>query len=422
MNRASTEHLDAGGGQRRRFVLLATLLVVTVWMVGAPLPARAGSTPPAVQTTDGARIIALAQEAMVAHGLRSVIVRVTVDDAEVVTAALGESITGVPATTGMHFRNGAVAIAYIATLLLQFVDDGRIGLDDPIRRWLPELPDADRVTFRMLANMTAGYPDYVQNPRLVADIYADPFRQWTPDELIAIGLSTPRVFAPGTNWDYSHTNYVILGKALERVGGQPMMVLMQERILGPLGLTGTTGSATAAIPAPVLHAFSSERREALGIPSGTRFYEESTYWNPSWTLAEGAIQTTTITDLTTTARAIGEGILLSAASHQEQVAPRLLGFGAPLAGCPNCHRLDERYTYGLGIVRSGSWLLQNPLFAGYGAVAAYLPGRKIAIAVAVTFGEQSFDAQGNVPNYSDDLFRAIGALLAPDDPPPPGRR
>jgi hypothetical protein len=58
---------------------------------------------------------------------------------------------------------------------------------------------------------------------------------------------------------------------------------LQEKVLGPLGLTSTANSFTPDIPQPVLHAFSSERRESLKIPSGTTFYEESTYWNPSWT-------------------------------------------------------------------------------------------------------------------------------------------
>ena len=95
--------------------------------------------------------------------LNAIIVRVLIDGQEVVTAALGESLTGVPATPQMHFRNGAVAISYIATLLLRLVDQNVVTLDDPLTAWLPDLPDADRVTLRMLANMTAGHPDYVPN-------------------------------------------------------------------------------------------------------------------------------------------------------------------------------------------------------------------------------------------------------------------
>jgi CubicO group peptidase (beta-lactamase class C family) len=381
---------------------------------------RRQATPIASAPDDQAEaIVAIARGIMEKQDVKAVILRVTIDGQEVVTQALGESMTGVPATTDMHFRNGAVAFFYVATLLLRLVDQQQVSLDDPLAIWLPDLPDADQVTVRMLANMTAGYPDYVQNPKLSQEIYADPFRQWTPQELIALGLSTPRVFAPGTNWDYSHTDYVILGQALEKITGQPLDVALQEQVLGPMGLRNTVAWSTPQISEPVLHAFSAERREALDIPAGTPFLEESTYWNPSWTFAAGAIQTSDIVDLTTTAVAVGEGTLLSPASHEAQIAPDLLGFGSPLKGCPNCHTLDETYTYGLGVVLTGDWIVQNPLFAGYGAVTGYLPAQKIAVAVATTFGEGAFDDQGNYKYSShSDIFAAIGTSLAPDHPLP----
>jgi CubicO group peptidase (beta-lactamase class C family) len=397
-----------------------TRSVATILLAGC-LFLLAGSA--GAQSTQAEAIVALAREAMEEYDLKAVIVRVTIDGEEVVTEALGESITGVPAATDMHFRSGAVAISYMSTLLLQLVDQGVVGLDDPLSNWLPELPDAEQVTLRMLANMTAGYPDYAQNANFIAALYADPFRQWTPQELITTGLSTPRVFEPGTNWDYSHTNYVILGQALEKITGKPLATLMHDNILVPLGLNNTVSSSTAEIPEPVLHAFSSERRETLGIDPSTRFYEESTYWSPSWTLPQGAIQTTNIYDMTATAVAVGEGTLLSPESHQAQIAHDLLGFGSLLEGCPNCHTLNEGNTYGLGVWLPGSWILQNPLLGGYSAVEAYLPSKKIAIAVATTYGEQSFDEQGNhkYGNASEQIFGAIATYLAPDEAPPRGQ-
>jgi CubicO group peptidase (beta-lactamase class C family) len=376
---------------------------------------RQGTPEESAQDDHAAAIVSLARDALTKNALKAVIVRVTSDGQEVVTAALGESMTGVPATTAMHFRNGAVTYSYLATLLLRLVDQQVVGLDDPLATWLPNVRDADRVTLRMLTNMTAGYPDYVQNPGLDQRLYADPFRQWTNQELIDLGLSTPQVFAPGTNWDYSHTNWIILGEALEKIGGKPLDVLLQEEVLAPMGLRNTANADTAAIPEPVLHAFTSERKQALGIPAGTRFSEECTYWNPSWSLAKGAVQTTDIVDLATTAAAVGEGTILSPASHQEQIAG-MLGFGTPVAGCANCRTLNEQYNYGLGVVLHGKWLLQNPVFAGYGAIGAYLPSKKLAIAVAMTYGEGSFDEQGHYGhNALQVLFEAIGALLAPEE-------
>ena len=403
----------------RRSALKAAAATVAVGRFGGGRAAPATPTASPVAGDPAARVVALAREAMTTAGLKAVIVRVTVDGRDLVTEAFGESMTGIPATTEMHFRNGAVAFSYMATLLLQFVDRKLITLDDPLANWEPDLPDADRITLRMLASMTSGYADYVQDAALISALYVDPFRQWTPQELIAIGVDKPLMFAPGTNWGYSHTNWVIMGQVLEKIGGKPLAELLQTNIFDPLGLQNTTSGSTAAIPEPVLHAFSSERRVALGLAPSVKFLEESTFWNPSWTTAAGAIQTTNIFDMTATAIAIGTGALLSPASHQAQTALTLRGFGKPIAGCPTCFTQDERYTYGLGLVMSGNWQLQNPLFYGYAAVEAYLPAKKLAIATAVTFTEAGFDDQGNYRgNAAQKLFNAMAAALAPDDPVP----
>jgi len=351
--------------------------------------------------------------------LRAVMLHVTSDGEEVVHTAMGESMTGIPASPDMHLRNGAVAITYVAVVLLSLVDDGVVRLDDTIAQWLPDLPDADKVTLRMLANMTAGYPDFVQNADFNARLYADPFQSWTADELIEVSLSTPRVFAPGENWDYSHSGYVILGKALEAKTGEPLAALIKRYVLDPLNLTGTASEQTAWMPEPVLHAFSSERREALGIQANVPFYEESTFWNPSWSLPPGAVQYSTITDMATSFEAIGRGDLLSPESHKELVNQNLLGFGARLEGCPNCHTMDKVYLYQLGIVQTGGWLMQNPLLAGFASVVGYHPGTRSTIAVAATFNAGSFDSRGNYRfgNSAEGIFRRIGELLVPGDPP-----
>ena len=354
---------------------------------------------------------------MKADSLKTVIVRVTVNGKPIVTKALGTSMTGVPATPAMHFRNGAVAISYMSTLLMEYVDKRKISLNDTVARWLPLLPDAGQVTVKMLANMTSGYPDYVTDPAFLAQEQSDPFRAFSASQLLAFAFSRPLSFPPGTNWGYAHTNYVVLGQILEKVGGKPLAVLLRQKVLAPLGLTNTVASQTAAIPSPVLHAFSSERRSELGLSPTTPFYEESTYWNPSWTLAPGSVETSNIYDLTKTAEGIGGGVLLSRSSYQAQTGPNLLGFGSALPGC-SCAQQVNGYNYGLGIVRSGSWLLQNPLFSGYAATEAYLPSKKIAIAVAVTFAAGAFDDQGNYANASDGIFRSIAAYMTPSDAPP----
>lgn len=351
--------------------------------------------------------------------LKAVIVKVTVDGAEIVTAAEGESMTGVPATPDMHFRNGAVAISYVSTLMLQLVDEEKLSLDDKVSTYLPDLPHADEVTVGQLAQMTSGYQDFVLGNDEFAEIaYADPFKAWTTEDQLALAMDKPLWFEPGTNWAYAHTNYVILGLVLEEITGMSLEDALQERVLDPLGLANTTASLTAEIPEPALHAYSSERRSFLKIPEGVPFYEDSTGWNPSWTISQGAIQTSNIDDLLTSAIAVGTGELLSEESYAAMTSTDLRGRTTAIDGCVNCRPLDEFATYGLGLWISGDWLLQNPLFYGYAAVNAYLPSEKIAIAVAVTYEQAAFNSEGQYSNGGDELFRRIGAYLAPDDAPP----
>jgi CubicO group peptidase (beta-lactamase class C family) len=204
---------------------------------------------------------------------------------------------------------------------------------------------------------------------------------------------------------------VILGQILQMVGGKPLATLLHQDVLNPLGLTSTVASETAAIPDPVLHAFSSERKDALGTPAADPFYEESTYWNPAWTTPAGAAETTNIYDMTKTAQGIGSGALLSKSSYQAQTGPNLLGFGHVQSGCA-CVQQTSTYNFGLGIVRTGNWLIETPSYGGYAAAEAYLPSQKIAIAIAITFAPQAFDADGTWTNSSDPIFRSIGAYLA----------
>ncbi|MGB0437916.1 MAG: serine hydrolase domain-containing protein [Mycobacterium sp.] len=399
--------------------LVAVACTPVLMTACAPAAVSTDPPPPGAGSEKAEAVMHIVREAVTQDHLKAVIVRVTIDGREVVTDAVGESMTGVPATPAMHFRNGAVAISYVSTLLLKLAEDGKVGLDDKLSTWLPTVPHADRVTLRQLAQMTSGYVDYVIGNTAMNDaLFADPFRAWTTDELLQYSTPEPLLYEPGTNWNYSHTNYILLGLALEQATGEKMSDLLSDRVLGPLGLTSTVAALTAEIPPPVLHAFTSERRQALGVGASTPFYEESTFWNPSWTMTHGAVQTSNIYDLEATAVGIGSGKLLSPQSYEQMVSTELRGKTRAQPGCSTCMEMTEAYTYGLGVVISGNWLLQNPMFGGYAAVQAYLPDQGIAIAVATTFAPEAFDEQGDYSNAAEKLFREIGAQMAPDDAPP----
>jgi hypothetical protein len=120
-----------------------------------------------------------------------------------------------------------------------------------------------------------------------------------------------------------------------------------------------------------------------------------------------------------TARAINSGRLLSPESYQKFASTELRGKTSAVAGCTACFEQNLGYTYGLGVVISGDWLLQDPLFSGESAVDAYLPSADIAIAVAVTYQPAAFDpTTGCYLNSADQLWREVAAKVIPDNSPP----
>ncbi|MGW2620015.1 serine hydrolase domain-containing protein [Streptomyces sp. NPDC001500] len=382
--------------------LLASTLQTAVAAAGPGHPDRACA---ATRSPDGQarKVLDIVRRAKKELDLKAALVKVTVDGRELVTGAVGESMTDVPATPAMHFRTGSVGIAFMGTVLLQLVEERKVDLDAPVSRWLPDLPHGDEITLRMLGDSTSGLHDYVTDPVFLKKLYADPWQHWTPKELVGISLSHPLWYKPGTNWSYSHANFVLLGRVLEKISGTPLAHLLRQRVLRPLDLRNTRSNDTAEIPQPVLHAYDEER--------GT--YEESTYFNPSWTTAPGAVITQDICDLARSGQGIGSGELLSKSSFRTQLNPGTVGLGHATATCPAsvCLPMTKNFHFGVGVVVKNGWVLQNPSFFGYAAVMAYEPHKRLSIAVSTTVGP---DAPGG--NNSQVITERIAELLDPQHP------
>jgi CubicO group peptidase (beta-lactamase class C family) len=396
----------------RRFARGIAALAASIVLPSFALPSPAAADTPSVAT-----IQQVVRSSMAKNHLKAVIVQVRSNGTDVYTGAFGDSMTGVPATSDMHFRNGALAFTYMSTLLLEFVDQKKVTLETKLSAYFPDLPSAGRITLRNLSQMTSGYADYVYQPETIQGLYRNPFRQWTPEELIHIGVSKPMEFAPGTNWGYSHTNYVILGRVLEKIAGMPLADAIRQYVLEPMGLKQTGALSTPAIPEPVLHAFTSERREELGIKSGIPFYEEATFWNPSWTTIEGAVETTDISDLSVSIEAVAVGKVLSPASSAAQVVPSLIGLGHAQPGCRACRANNKDFNYGLGVINFGPWITQSLGFAGASGAVGYLPQQKLTIAVEGTNGPGAYDDKGNAGLGAVAVFHALADALAPKTMP-----
>lgn len=321
--------------------------------------------------------------------LSGVVFGVWKDGEAVATGALGESQPGIPATRDVHFRIGNVVESQLATRLLELVEDGKVALDDPVSRWFPSLPNADKVTLNMLVHSTSGYEDYVTTDAFIDALEKNPFQVWEVDPLIRYGMSRPPAFEPGTSWAFSDTNFLLLGQIVEQVAGRPLGEQLQ-RIYDELGMDDTALSITSAIRSPVLHGYTTERGP----------FEDATFWSPSWAL-NTANGTSTIDDMRVWAEALAEGTVLTPESHELQLAPETAGLGPMTA---------ESY-YGMGVIVGGGWVGSNPQFDGYSGIVAYHPATRTTVVVYATIGSEGNIAQA----YGTTIYDEITNVVTPGE-------
>ena len=174
----------------------------------------------------------------------------------VATRGVSNLETDEPMNRANQQKIGSITKTLVGTVALQIIGEGQVGLtlDDTIDRWYPDFPEASSITVRMLMNMSsgAGSPGQAQLDR----ICADPYSTITPDEYIAIGAATPRApFAPGEASQYSGFNTFLLGRILEKTTGTDFTTLVNERLLGPLGMTRSRYAPDGQLAAPLTHGY-----------------------------------------------------------------------------------------------------------------------------------------------------------------------
>jgi D-alanyl-D-alanine carboxypeptidase len=201
-----------------------------------------------------------------------------------------------PIDPDIAWNVGSVTKTFVALVVLQLADEGRVDLDAGIDRYMPELPGADRITPRELLQHTSGLAEYINQPAVVAD----PTRTWTPAELIAVAESAGRVGEPGGPHHYANTNYIILGQIIEQVTGHPWADAVNTMVVEPLGMTNT-------------RQLGSDRPVGYEAVDGS-FVDTTLKLDPSVGGAAGAIESTDH-DLVLLATALRNGTLLSPASH-----------------------------------------------------------------------------------------------------------
>jgi D-alanyl-D-alanine carboxypeptidase len=202
-----------------------------------------------------------------------------------------------------EFRVGSNTKTMVATLVLQLVAEGKLALTDPVERWLPgKVPGGATITLRMLLNHTSGLYDYTKDAAIRPSILGKDRRKWTSAELLAVGVKHDPVFAPGTKWDYSNTNYAAIGAVLERVTGASLADLVRDRIARPLNLKHTYYAADSTWRGRHAHGYEPDAAHMPpGVPvefrdfAGPRHdgHVDVSDNNLSWSRAAGAVVSTT---------------------------------------------------------------------------------------------------------------------------------
>ncbi|GAB3149714.1 serine hydrolase domain-containing protein [Micromonospora sonneratiae] len=202
-------------------------------------------------------------------------------------AGVTDLVSGRPARADGYFRIGSATKTFVATVIVQLVDEGRLSLDDPIARHLPgTVPNGEAITVRQILNHTSGLYDYAHEAGYSTNRWrgAERFRTYQPSELLAVAFAHEPYFGPGESWRYSNTNYIVAGLLIERLTGRSYGSEIQRRILRPLGLWQTSVPGTdPRLPEPHAHGYT--------LVDGQ--YVDATQMNPSLDWAAGEMISTT---------------------------------------------------------------------------------------------------------------------------------
>ena len=336
---------------------------------------------------------------MVIPGVEATVI---LPDGRTWTGVSGDAVASTHAkvTPQTPFAIASVTKTFTAALILRLAEEGRLAISDPLSRWLPDYPNAARITLRMLLQHTSGLADFFQNPKFDALLKSSKRRVWTPGAVLPY-VAKP-AFPPGMGWGYSNTNYVLLGLVAEKAGGAPWADQVRRDFLAPLGLASTyvQGAGTPAVPP----AHANTMFIGYGGKILPKDLSDGTVIVPFTSVTTAAFSAGSIAstsgDLARWAKALYGGDVLGPASKAAMLTfdPDIVRYAA--------------LAYGLGVSR----VKIDGRFVAYGHTGA-LDGTRAAIrwlpkqqlSVAVEFNRDLFTG--------DDVIRYLVAALYPPAKP-----
>ena len=273
------------------------------------------------------------------------------------------------------FRAGSIMKPFVAAVVLQLVEEGKLALDDRLPAVLPHtvvarVADADLITVRMLLNHTSGIPEY-GDEKFNRGVLAQPKRIWKVDEFLDLAAAQPRAFAPGEGYAYSNTDYNLLGLVIERATGKPWRTVVREQIIDRLGLKHTS------LPVPGHVSIGSDAAHGYEWANG-KLHDVSDVDSSMVGAAGGNALVTTTEDLAHFLDALLAGKLFTRPATLKEMltfvkatdVPGQVGYGLGI----------ERYQFPGGVEAIG----HLGTGAGYRAFIGRLPVQKIDIAMVIT--------------------------------------
>jgi D-alanyl-D-alanine carboxypeptidase len=345
------------------------MALALVAVLAAPADGRAaggdGAATPSKQRT--AQVSAAVRTVMKKLGIPGVILGVWQRGEAPIVKAFGSRTVDLAAggpgpedmSPGLYMRIGSETKTFTATAVLQLVGAGRVGLDDPISKYVKGIPNGGNITVRDLGDMRSGLVDFTENEAWEAEYLAAPRRAWRPRQLLAASFALPPAFPPGQGYEYSNTNYVVLGLLVEAVTGERIGPYVERHILAPLHLDHTLVPAGAEYPKP--------RADGYTPAPDDQHLVNTTSWSFSWAFSAGTM-ISKLQDLRTWAKAVATGALLKPAVQRQR--ERFLPIpDSPLAG------------YGFGLFNVDGWIGHDGAVPGFESLTVYLPAKQATMVI-----------------------------------------
>jgi D-alanyl-D-alanine carboxypeptidase len=324
-------------------VVLAAVLVVSLAAPAGAHGRHASSTGPGRPAPTSRLAQGLQDLVSIAGGPPGAIALVQVGGhVQVTTAGVGNTVTHAPVTADDTVRIASVSKAFNGAVALSLVTQGKLHLTDTIARWLPTLPKSwGKVTLAEMLHHTSGLPDYIKSEEFLDVLRADPHAVLTPMQLISYVAGQCPLFTPGTRYDYSDTDNIVVGLMVEAVTHETYEQALAGEVTTPLGLTKTTLPDSPDLTEPYLHGYD--------VEPGSPPTDISTFLNPGLAWASGGMLSTPA-ELNQFMRAYVRGAFTDRATRRQQFQFVPGGSGPPGPGTNSAGLAIYRYATTCGTV------------------------------------------------------------------------